>query len=168
MLEPSALIPVKLCCFSMLLHGVILCQALSTIARRLCGKAGISIRITTAWPRYSKLLEVYMNEFTRSNYMKLRIFSNLCIIGRFLWSHLMLWGWTNFNLLPITASEHFPRQEMVWLSILNLPVSSVVLNGEHQLTIWILLMQHIGVEDSLIINTFQNDMTLVIQLTLSI
>ena len=55
MLESSTLIPVKLCPFSMVLHGTILCQAVSTIARRVCGKPGISIQITTAWPRYKTL-----------------------------------------------------------------------------------------------------------------
>ena len=55
MLEPSTLIPVKLCSFSMLLQGVILCQSLLTIARRVSGKPCISIQITTVWPRYSSL-----------------------------------------------------------------------------------------------------------------
>ena len=155
-------------CFSMLLQSAILYQAFSTIARRVCGKPGISIQITTAWPRYSKLLEVHINEFTRFNYIKLRISSNLCIMGRFLWSHLMLWGWTNFNVLLVTASEHFLPQEMIWLRILNLPLSRVVLNGEHQLRMWILQTQPIGLGDSFIINIFQNDMTVVIQLTLII
>ena len=44
----------------------------------------------------------------------------------------------------------------------------VVMNGEHQLKMWISLTQYVGVRDSLITDTFQNDMTLVIQLTLTI
>ena len=66
LLEPLVLIPVKLCPFSMLLHGAILCQAFSTIARRVCGKPGRSIQITTAWPRYSKPLVVHLNNLAVS------------------------------------------------------------------------------------------------------
>ena len=44
----SLKISVKLCPFSMLLQGVILCQAFLTIARRVCGKPKISIQITAA------------------------------------------------------------------------------------------------------------------------
>ena len=36
-------------------------------ARRVCEKPGISIQITAAWPKYSKLLVVHLNEFTRFN-----------------------------------------------------------------------------------------------------
>ena len=57
---------------------------------------------------------------------------------------------------------------MVLLSILNVPVSRVVMSGEYWLKMSILLTQHIGVGDSFIINTFQNGMTLVIQSTLTI
>ena len=38
MIEPSVLMHVKLCPFFMILQRVILCQAFSTIARRVCGK----------------------------------------------------------------------------------------------------------------------------------
>ena len=46
--------------------------------------------------------------------------------------------------------------------------SRVVMNGKYQLRMCILLTKYIGVGDSLVIDTFQNVMTPVIQLTLAI
>ena len=42
------------------------------------------------------------------------------------------------------------------------------MNGEDQLNMWISLAQYFRAGNSLIIDTFQNDMTTVIQLTLNI
>ena len=120
MLKLSALIPAKLCPFSMLLQRAILCQPFSTIAKRVCGKPDISNQSLT---KIFKTLSGTLEQIYLFQLVEVENFLKFVYYGEVSMESLMLWGWTSFNVLPVTGSEHFPRQEMVWLSILNVPAS---------------------------------------------
>ena len=73
MLKLSALIPAKLCPFSMLLQRAILCQPFSTIVKRVCGKPDISNQsLTKIFKTLSGTLEqIYLFQLVEvENFLK--------------------------------------------------------------------------------------------------